>query len=229
MGALKRPASIETSLGGDALVFLCQTDLPSFYDPTAIMKFTAGIIAALASCAAAVATPGEAFTFPRDESSSTASLGRSIARLVLLQRLAGAGEGPTIRDIPEGINAEDAVATLNKYAPFREALFSTAPATVPKRLLVMIDGMTTQQIKDTRDALGQDATFTIDDLPLSAANGDFLEIDAYNAGATNMHSCSLGEIVQMTDRDCWGKESTAARYSVTKVRETVEGEWKNGS
>lgn len=228
VGALKLPA-LKHSLGGDVSVFLYQTGLPRFYDPTAIMKFTAGIIAVLASCAAAVTTPGEAFTFPRDGSSSTASLGRSLARLVLLQRLAGAGEGPTIRDIPESIKAEDAVAILNKYAPFREALFSTAPATVPKRLLVMIDGMTTEQIKDAREALGQDATFMIDDLPRSAANRDFLEIDAYNAGATNLHSCSLGEIVQMTDRECWGKESTAARYSVSKVCYTVGGKWKNWS
>lgn len=179
------------------------------------MKFTAGIIAALASCTAAATTTGQAFTFPRDEAASTASLGRSLARLVFLQRLANPGEGPTIRDIPDDISADESVATLNKFASSNHALFM--PVSHAKRLLVMIDGMSAQQIKDAGKAMGQDAAFTIDDLPSSAANRDLFEIDAYNAGATQQHSCSLSEIVQMKDSKCWSESSTAARYNVAEV------------
>lgn len=189
----------------------------SFCDPTAIMKFTAGVIAALASCATAATATGQAFTFPRDESVSTASLGRSLARLVFLQRLGSPGRGPTIGDIPDDISADDAVETLNRYGASGVALFTADPATTPKRLLVMIDGMSEEQIKDAGKALGQRAAFTIDDLPSSAANHDLFDIDVYNAGATKQHSCSLGEIVQMTDNKCWGESSTAARYNVAKV------------
>ncbi|KAJ3494721.1 hypothetical protein NLG97_g3893 [Lecanicillium saksenae] len=183
------------------------------------MKFTAGIIATLASCTAAATTTGQAFVFPRDESASTASLGRSLARLVFLQRLANPGEGPTIRDIPEDIGADDAIATLNKFASSGDALFTSKVST--KRLLVMVDGMTTQQIKDAGKALGQKVAFTIDDLPSSVANRDLFEIDAYNAGVTQQHSCSLREIVQMEDANCWSDSSAAARYSVTEKPESI--------
>ncbi|KAJ6781562.1 hypothetical protein PWT90_01557 [Aphanocladium album] len=184
------------------------------------MKFTAGIIAALASCTAAATTTGQAFIFPRDDSASTASLGRSLARLVFLQRLANPGEGPTIRDIPEDISADDAVATLNKFASSGPALFTSKPSA--KRLLVMIDGMTAQQIKDAGKALGQGATFTIDDLPSSAANRNLFEIDAYNAGATQQQSCSLNEIVKMQDGNCWSESSAAARYSIAEKPESTK-------
>ncbi|KAM3433755.1 hypothetical protein NHJ13734_006307 [Beauveria thailandica] len=184
------------------------------------MKFTAGIIAALASCTAAATTTGQAFTFPRDESASTASLDRSLARLVFLQRLANPGEGPTINDIPESISVDDAVNTLNKFVPSRDALFAATP--MAKRLLVMVDGMTAQQIEDAGKALGQDATFTIDDLPSSTANRDLFEIDAYNAGATTEHSCSLSEILEMKNGQCWSESSTAARYNVAEKRNSMK-------
>ncbi|KAM3428774.1 hypothetical protein MY4824_008625 [Beauveria thailandica] len=184
------------------------------------MKFTAGIIAALASCTAAATTTGQAFTFPRDESASTASLDRSLARLVFLQRLANPGEGPTIKDIPESISVDDAVNTLNKFVPSRDALFAATP--MAKRLLVMVDGMTAQQIEDAGKALGQDAAFTIDDLPSSTANRDLFEIDAYNAGATTEHSCSLSEILEMKNGQCWSESSTAARYNVAEKRNSMK-------
>ncbi|EGX95456.1 hypothetical protein CCM_00110 [Cordyceps militaris CM01] len=184
------------------------------------MKFTAGIIAALASCTTAAATTGHAFTFPHDESVSTTSLHRSLARLVFLQRLASPGEGPSIRDIPDDVSADDAVSTLNKFASSRDTLFASQPTT--KRLLIMVDGMTAQQIKDAGQALGQDATFTINDLPSSAANRDFFEIDTYNAGATKRHSCSLSEIVQMKDGKCWSESSSAARFNVAEKPESMK-------
>ncbi|OAA62121.1 hypothetical protein ISF_05130 [Cordyceps fumosorosea ARSEF 2679] len=178
------------------------------------MKFTAGIIAALASCSAATTTTGQAFIFPRDGSASTATLNRSLARLVFLQRLANPGEGPSIRDIPEGISADEAVATLNKFSNAKSALFASEPTT--KRLLVMVDGMTAQQIDEAEKALDQSAAFTIDDLPSSTANRDLFEIDAYNAGATKQHRCSLGEIVDMKESKCWSETSTAARFNVAE-------------
>ncbi|KAM3451223.1 hypothetical protein MY3296_005479 [Beauveria thailandica] len=184
------------------------------------MKFTAGIIAALASCTAAATTTGQAFTFPRDESASKASLDRSVARLVFLQRLANPGEGPTIKDIPDSISVDDAVNTLNKFVPSRDALFAATP--MAKRLLVMVDGMTAQQIEDAGKALGQDAAFTIDDLPSSTANRDLFEIDAYNAGATTEHSCSLSEILEMKNGQCWSESSTAARYNVAEKRNSMK-------
>ncbi|XWW95330.1 hypothetical protein V2A60_003288 [Cordyceps javanica] len=184
------------------------------------MKFTAGIVAALASCAAAATTTGHAFTFPRDESASTASLGRSLARLVFLQRLASPGEGPTIGDIPEDISAADAVATLNRFSSSKDVLF--APKSTTKRLFVMVDGMTASQVEDATKALGQDAAFTIDDLPSSAANRDLVDIDAYNAGATKQHSCTLDEIMKLTDGKCWGKSSTAARYNIAEKPESIK-------
>lgn len=183
------------------------------------MKFSAGIAAALAGCASAAQTAGQAYVFPRPDSSSSATMTRSLARLIFLQRLASSGQGPSINDIPGDIEIEEAVNTLNRFGDSPDALFSyAAPEDVPNRLLVMVEGMTQQQINDANSALGSEAAFTITDTPSSSANDKFFDIDVYNAGVDSDHECSLSKIMELNDDKCWSNKATAVKYNLAKVR-----------
>ncbi len=182
------------------------------------MKFSAGIAAALAGCASAAQTAGQAYVFPRPDSSSSATMTRSLARLVFLQRLASSGQGPSINDIPSDIGIDEAVTTLNRFGDSPERLFShAAPEDVPNRLLVMVEGMTQQQIDDANKALGSEAAFTITEPPSTSANDKFFDIDVYNAGVKSDHKCSLSKIMELNDDKCWSNKATAVKYNLGNV------------
>lgn len=182
------------------------------------MKYSAGIVAALASCAYAAQPAGKAYVFPRPDSSSTTAMTRSLARLVFLDRLAAPGQGPSIKDIPSDVEIEEAVSTLNRFGESSERLFSyTSPDDVPNRLLVLLEGMTQQQIDDAGSALGSEAAFTITDPPSATANEMFFAVDVYNAGVTGDHKCSLSKIMQLADDKCWTGKAAAFKYNANKV------------
>lgn len=179
------------------------------------MKLTAGVVAALAGCATAAASTGQAYTFPSVDSSSK-SLSSNLARLVLLQRLAPSGKGPSIHEKPDDIENDEVISLLNAYGTAEAPLFSNEPE--PRRLLVMVDGMTDAQMKQATKAFGSKSSFSIADSPSNIANQKLFEQDIYGAGVTNEHKCSLDEILKLNREECWSGQATATKVSVDEVR-----------
>ena len=182
------------------------------------MKYSAGIAAALVSCAYAAQPSGKAYVFPQPDSSSTTAMTRSLSRLVFLDRLAAPGQGPSIKEIPSDVGMDEAVSTLNRFGETSERLFSyTSPDDVPNRLLVMLEGLTQQQIDDASSTMGSEAAFTITDPPSATANEKFFDVDLHNAGVKGDHKCSLSKIMELGDDKCWTGKATAFKYNANKV------------
>lgn len=184
------------------------------------MKLTLGLAAAFAGCSAATAQPaGQVFTFPARGSSSTASLGRSEAHLILLQRLASPGNEPSILDIPTDINGDRAVELITKYGREIPGLFDdTSSKDAPRRLLVMVEGMTQKQMQTSQKALRTKPMFSIHDPPSTAANEELFEDDLFTVDAKPKEKCSLADVLKMKRSECWNKQSTAVKYNVEQVR-----------
>lgn len=186
------------------------------------MKLTAGFIAALAGCVAAAQQSAQVFIVPASDASSPPALTPSLARLLLLQRLAPSGKGLSLNDIPNGVDAGHAVSLINRFGKATPALFSDDRASEPSQLVLLLDGMDDKEMKGLRKALGMSPSFTIADPPSEKAHRDLMELDFYSAGAANGNKCSIQQLVNPLE-SCWdGKRSAAAKYSVKEVR-------KNGS
>lgn len=182
------------------------------------MKLTFGIAAALAGCSAAAHSTGQVFTFPTRESSSTTSLSRSAAHLIIMQRLAAAGNEPSINTIPTDIDTDKAVSLINTFGRELPGLFSKeAEQAGPRRLLVMLEGMSSEQMQKAAKTLKSKPSFTINDPPSSAANNELFEDDLYSVGATTREKCKLGDILNQKRDECWNQRSAAVKYSVEKV------------
>lgn len=191
------------------------------------MKLTLGLTAALAGCAAAAKQAADVYIFPQaDADSSTQSLTPSQARLILLQRLTPAGKGPSSSDIPDGSNVENIVSLLNSYGGPVPSPFSQTQATMPSQLVIMLEGMSDDQIEEMGHALKTKPTFTITDSPSYSANDKLIKNDFYNAGITNEHQCSIKEVTNPFEERCWSGRSTIAKYNVRKVISTTKSGWK---
>lgn len=184
------------------------------------MKLTVGLTTALVGFAAvAAAQPAaQVYILPATESTSTPSVSRGLARLILLQRLAPIGKGPSFHDIPADVDTEEAVSLLNKYGKAPPRIFGGDDVAAPSQLVVMLEGMTEEQIKDLGSALQGRPAFTIADPPAMSANKKFFKYDAYNAGTTNEHECSIDRVANPFDKACWSGKSTIAKYNIQKVR-----------
>jgi hypothetical protein len=178
------------------------------------MKLSAGITAALASCASAAQLAAQVHILPATGSPAALAVPRSVARLILLQRLAPSGKGPSVADLPDNVDADEVIGLLNLYAKTGAPLFGDDEP-LPSQLVVMLEGMTEQQIKQTGDALDARA-FTVTSPPATKAHDDLINIDFYNAGVTKSHKCSLDEVVNPSAEQCWSGKSTVARYDVSK-------------
>lgn len=183
------------------------------------MKLNIGLAAALAGCVAAAKQSADVFILPAtaDASSSTPSLTPSIARLLLLQRLAPAGEGPSVNDIPDDAEVEDVVSAMNQFGAKPVSIFDKANAGSPSQLVVMLEGLTDEQMKDMAEALESKPAFTIADPPSSSAHEKLVKNDFYNVGVTKEHKCSIVEVSNPFEERCWSGQSTVARYNVQKV------------
>lgn len=186
------------------------------------MKLTAGLIATLAGCAAAAQPDAEVYLVPaREASSTTPSLSPSLARLVLLQRLAPIGHGPSLHDVPKGVDTEEAVSVMNRFGKAPPTLFADSSDDEPSQLVMMLEGMTREQIKELGHALERKPEFTIPDPPSSKAHDDLVTLDFHNAGVTNGNNCDMRQVVNPLE-ECWnGKRSAVAKYNVKKVNQTL--------
>ncbi|KAI9172169.1 endoplasmic reticulum membrane protein [Paramyrothecium foliicola] len=179
------------------------------------MKLSAGITAALVGCAAAAQQAAQVYMLPSPKTTSSPAISRSVARLILLQRLAPAGKGPSIKDLPNDADAEEVVALLNDYATTGSSLFSDSESS-PSQLVVMLEGMTEEQIKEAGDAFDAPA-FTVSDPPSASAHDKLFKLDFYNAGATKEHKCSLSQVANPTEEQCWSGKAAVARYDISKT------------
>jgi len=186
------------------------------------MKLNIGLAAALAGCVAAAKQSADVFILPAvaDASSSTPSLTPSIARLLLLQRLAPAGEGPSVNDIPEDA-LEDAVLAMNEFGTKPVSIFDKASAGSPSQLVLMLEGLSDEQMKDMAEALESKPAFTIADPPSSSAHEKLVKNDFYNVGVTREHKCSIVEVSNPFEERCWSGQSTVAKYNVQRQPEAL--------
>ncbi|KAK5992640.1 putative endoplasmic reticulum membrane [Cladobotryum mycophilum] len=188
------------------------------------MKLSLGLLAALASCAAAAQPTADVFILPAHDSSSsttTPSLPRSLTRLLLLQRLAPIGRGPSIKDMPNGIESEKVVSALNQFGKTIPPLFADDEPEEARQLILMLEGMTAQQIQDTAKSLKVQPSFTILDPPSAGAHDKLVRFDFYNAGITNEHKCAMDQVTNPFEEECWSGKSTVAKYNVKRNPEVL--------
>lgn len=184
------------------------------------MKLNIGLAAALAGCASAAQHAADVFILRDSDASSTTtpSIAPSIARLLLLQRLAPAGQGPSVHDIPEDADTEEVVSVMNEFGPaYTSPLDKFAAAASPSQLLIMLEGLTDDQISQTSKALSLEPSLRISDPPSTSAHDELVGNDFYNAGVTKEHECSLSQVTNPFEEQCWSGRSTVARYDVNKV------------
>lgn len=184
------------------------------------MKLTFGLTAALAGCAVAAQQAADVYILPTAassaSSSSTPSISRSLARLILLQRLAPAGKGPSISEIPDDSDIDNVVSMMNQFGKEPVSLFGQGAGS-PSQLVVMLEGLTGEQMKDLGGTFNSNPAFTIADPPNSGAHDNLLKNDFYNVGITNEHKCSLQQVSNPFEEQCWSGKSTVAKYNVQKV------------
>lgn len=181
------------------------------------MKLTIGLSAALASFAAAAQHAAEVYILPAPESASSTSISPSTARLILLQRLASNGKGPSFSDVPDDSDPEDLMSLMNTFAKESFQLFADEERVFPNQLVVMLEGMTDAQFKEIGIALEAQPAFTIPNPPSADAHETLVKNDFYNVGITNAHKCSLDQVINPLEETCWSGKSTVAKYDVSKV------------
>lgn len=185
------------------------------------MKLTTGLIAAFAGCAAAAQQAAQVYMLPRPDS-STPTISRSLARLILLQRLAPSGKGPSYSELPDGTDADDFVSLMNQFGKAPAPLFTDGEATSPRQLVVMLEGMTERQIDDMSKAFDVKPAFAISNPPSGAAHEQLAHTDFYNLGVTNHNECSLLDLANPSQEGCWSGKSAVKRLNVQKVADAAE-------
>ncbi|KAG6041649.1 hypothetical protein E4U41_003087 [Claviceps citrina] len=182
------------------------------------MKLNAGLIAALAGCAAAVQQSAEVFIVSKHGASSPPAVTPSLARLLFLQRLASNGRGFAQQDIPSGIDTANAVSFLTRFGKPIPPLFSAGETNEPNQLVLMLDRLSDSHMKELRKILNSSPSFTIADPPADKTHKDLIELDFRHAlGVADGNRCSIQQVANPMEH-CWdGKHSAVARYSVNEV------------
>ncbi|QPG95038.1 hypothetical protein C2857_007533 [Epichloe festucae Fl1] len=181
------------------------------------MKLIAGLIAALAGCATAAQQSAEVYIVSRGDVSSPPAVTPSLARLLILQRLASNGQGFLQYDIPDGVDTEKAMSFLNRFGKSIPSLFSAGETTLPNQLVLMLDVMSDSHMKELRKALSISPSFTIADPPADRAHKELIELDLIDKlGVADGNKCSIQQIANPME-NCWnGKSSVVAKYSMNK-------------
>lgn len=181
------------------------------------MKLTIGLSAALAGFAAAsqqAATDLAKVYILRGSHhiEPTTSLTPSEARLILHQRLAPEGEGPSFRDFTDSDDEERIISLMNKYGKTVAPLFSDEKTATPRQLVINIDGMPTFEYESFFGWLfNTQPDFTLD---AKKENGEHPEI--FQDVIAKMPECPLDQIVAMDD-SCFRGEAAFATYSRSQV------------
>lgn len=183
-----------------------------------IMKLSLGIAAAFVSCAAASQPAADVYILPNRESASPPSIPSSIARLILL-KLADSSSFSFVRDIPDDVDAEEVVSLMNRYGGVTPSLFDEL-ADEPKHLFITLQGLTEEQMKETRAKLQQQPSFTVPDAPhvdrQEWATG--FEMPPHELITGKKTSCSYDEMTNPVESRCWKGKTMLANFDIQKVR-----------
>lgn len=183
-----------------------------------IMKLSLGIAAAFVSCAAASQHAADVYVLPNRESASPPSIPSSVARLILL-KLADSSSFSLVRDIPDDVDVEEVVSLMNRYGGVTTPLFDEL-AHEPKQLFIALQGLTDEQMKETRAKLQRQPSFTIPDVPhidrLEWATG--FEPPPRELVKGKGISCSYDEMTNPVESRCWKGKSLLASFDIQKVR-----------
>jgi hypothetical protein len=180
------------------------------------MKLTLGIAAAFASCAAATQPTADVYILPNRESTSPPSVSSSVARLIALQRLSS-GQDLSVNDIPEDADIGNVASLMNEFGKAVPSIFAEA-ADEPNQLIIVLEGLTEQQIKETRGKLDVQPAFTIPDVPPVDPLQWITGHDLSNHQGANPQRCSFDEIINPLDERCWPGKTLFAEYDIQKVR-----------
>lgn len=182
------------------------------------MKLALGIASALVGCAAASQPAGDVYLLPNRESASPPSISSAVAGLILQQRSSSGSVG-SVSEIPDNVDAETVVSLMNQFGKSRPSLFDELTEE-PRPLFVMLEGLTEEQIKDTRAKLNAPPTFTIPDVPstdrLRWATG--IDMSIYKGSTNKKTSCSFDEMTNPFEGRCWKGESLVADFNIQEVR-----------
>ncbi|KAM0197525.1 hypothetical protein ACHAPA_001286 [Fusarium lateritium] len=180
------------------------------------MKLNVGLSAALAGLAAAsqqaaadAADVAKVYILRGSHHiEPTTSLTPSEARLILHQRLAPEGEGPSFRDLTESDDEERIVSLMNKYGKAPAPLLSDEKTATPRQLAITIDGMPTFEYESFFGWLfNTQPDFTMD---VKKENGE--HPDVFNSVIAKMPQCPLSKIAAMDD-SCFSGEAAFAIYT----------------
>ncbi|KAF4467797.1 endoplasmic reticulum membrane [Fusarium albosuccineum] len=181
------------------------------------MKLTIGLSAALASFAAAAQQAAEQaanvyILRGSHPGSSTTGLTPNEARLILQQRLAPEGEGPSFRDVPTAGDQDRIVSLMNKYGKANAPLFTEDKKTPPHQLVVVVEGMTGFEYEPYF------AWFlhTQPDFTVSSAEKKLEQNNFYNLPTAKKQACPLSKVVAL-EKKCWNGKSTVVTYDRSQV------------
>ncbi|CRK09409.1 hypothetical protein BN1708_002147, partial [Verticillium longisporum] len=192
--------------------------LSSSFNPNRFkMKFSLGVAAALAGFTSAL-QPADVYILQSKQASTseTPSLPRQVARLILLQRLAPEAWTDSLNDIPKDVTTETAVSYINQFGKSPQPLFDNKATSEPSQLLVMLEGISTEDAKTLKKTLkGSGPAFEVNDAPSSVANHNLAQSDMASAGvgATN---CDFVRAINPFEEECWSGKSSVAVFDVRK-------------
>ncbi|KAM0329462.1 hypothetical protein ACHAQA_004771 [Verticillium albo-atrum] len=175
------------------------------------MKFSVGVAAALAGFTTAL-QPADVYLLQSKQASSseTPSLPRQAARLVLLQRLAPEAWAGSLSDIPDDVTPETAVSYINQFGKAPQPLFDNTATTEPSQLLVMLEGISSEDAKTLETTLkGFSPAFKVNDAPSSVANRNLAQQDLASAGV-GATTCDFVRAINPLEEECWSGKSSDA-------------------
>ncbi|GKT64169.1 arsenate reductase [Colletotrichum tofieldiae] len=188
------------------------------------MKLSVGLATALAGVATALSSdqPADVYLLQSKQPSNSdiPSLPRQIARLILLQRLSPEGQHASW-DLPESISNEKAVTYLNEFGKAPHGLFSNADSTNPSQLVVVLEGITSDDAKSLQTSLaGSGPSFRITDAPSTTANDLLLANDFPSVGVTTKN-CAFDKAINPFAEHCWSGKSSVDSSILVSLSENA--------
>ncbi|KAK0668209.1 hypothetical protein QBC41DRAFT_226787 [Cercophora samala] len=190
------------------------------------MRLLAGLTAAALSGLAAAASQQTADVYilsaNQQSSKETPSIPKEVARHILLQRASRQPYGSDLRDIPSSIDTETAVSHIARFGTGPEPLFTQSDNTNVPQLVVVLEGVTSQQSHELEDALAQSghrAAFRVSDAPSAAANKNLMTL-FQQLGAASSQPCDLAHAINPVNDECWTGVSSVVNYDLQKSSST---------
>ncbi|KAF4592402.1 arsenate reductase [Ophiocordyceps camponoti-floridani] len=187
------------------------------------MKLTAGLLAASCGFFATAQSVAKVYILSARETSPTSpSLSPALARLVLLQRLGAINHEPALRDYTESAAIQDAVSALNSFGKETSPLVRGEDGGKPSQLVVMLEGVTADQMDVLGRALGSRPAFEISATSSSKARDEMVRVDFQATGANDVGHCNLRQITNPLE-DCWnGQQSAFAKFNAREVSVKID-------